>query len=89
MTYVIIAVALVALAAILAFVFNNFGIWEGLTGNSSSFIGLFVFGLAGAIVGQIAGAIFDFGPHPLDIYIIPVIALSLVGLFVPAFILEA
>ena len=55
MTYVIIAVALVALAAILAFVFNNLGIWEGLTGNSSSFIGLFVFGLAGAIVGEVVG----------------------------------
>jgi len=89
MTYVIIAVALVGLAAVLAFVFNNFGIWQALTGNSSSFIGLFVFALAGAIVGELVGWGFDFGPHPLDIYVIPVIALALVGLFVPAFILES
>jgi hypothetical protein len=89
MNYVIIALALVGLAAVLAFVFNNLDIWEKLTGYSSSFIGLFVFGLVGAVVGQLVGWGFDFGPRPLDIYVIPVIVLCLAGIFAPAVILQS
>jgi hypothetical protein len=89
MTFLVIALACVVVALALALIFNNTGLWQNLTGYSSSFGGLFIFALLGAAVGQFIGWGADFGPHPLDIWIIPMIGLSIAGLFVPAVILQA
>ena len=43
----------------------------------------------GSAIGELVGWVFDFGPHPYDIYLLPVIALMLVVvIIVPAFIMS-
>jgi hypothetical protein len=94
-TVLLVIAVIIAFSAIVAWIFKVTGIFSAISKvlfggeYQGGFLGIFILALVGSAIGELTGWGFDFGPHPFEIYLIPVIALALVFMFlVPAFIIS-
>jgi hypothetical protein len=94
-TVLLVIAIIIAFSAIVSWILNVTGIYSAiikvLFGGEyqGGFLGIFILTLVGSAIGELAGWVFDFGPHPYEIYLLPVIALVLVvTVIVPGFIIS-
>ncbi len=91
-TVLLVIAVIISFSAVVAWVLNVTGIFSAISKAlfgeyQGGFLGIFVLTLVGSAIGELVGWGFDFGPHPFEIYLLPVIALALVFMFlVPPFI---
>jgi uncharacterized membrane protein YeaQ/YmgE (transglycosylase-associated protein family) len=88
-TFLVGALLVIALCAVLGFIGNNLGVYTALTGDTTTFIGNFVFALLGAIGGHLAGWGFDFGPQFFGVYYITTVVGAILVMFLLPAIIEA
>jgi hypothetical protein len=79
----------IAIIALIAFIGNSIGLFEAISGVTSTTLVFFVFGLVGGAIGELIGWGFGFGPAIGGFYLSAALLIAMVFMFVIPWIIKS
>jgi hypothetical protein len=79
----------IAIVAVVAFVSNSIGMFEAISGVTSTTTVFFVFGLVGGAIGELIGRGFGFGSDVAGFYLPSTLLIAMLFMFVIPWIIES